>query len=200
MTRSDGRVLAHAPASTHHPTLRPHQPDLARLALRARAGVPGALDTLFALTRADVARYIARRVDPAWVEDLTQETFHRAISGLPRYAGRAPVRAWLLAVARHTVADRYRSRERAPRTQPVEDWDRALGPEAAEPGRFDEYLALVSLLENLSEERRTAFVLTQIQRVPYAEAARITGVPIGTVRSRVARSRRDLARLIREAA
>ncbi|GAA1461444.1 sigma-70 family RNA polymerase sigma factor [Nocardiopsis exhalans] len=195
MTRSEGRLSA--PAHTGTPT---RHPDLVGLALRARAGVPGAMDSLFALTRADVVRYIARRVDPAWVEDLTQETFHRAMRGLPRYAGRAPVRAWLLAVARHTVADRYRSRERAPRTEPVEDWERALGPGAAEPGRFDEYLALVSLLENLPEERRTAFVLTQVQQVPYAEAARITGVPIGTVRSRVARSRRDLARLLREAA
>ncbi|WP_017586747.1 RNA polymerase sigma factor [Nocardiopsis ganjiahuensis] len=192
MTCSDGRAVARTPEH--------HRPDLARLALRAAAGVPGAMDALFTLTRADVARYIARRVDPAWVEDLTQETFHRAVRGLPGYAGRAPVRAWLLSVARHTVADRYRSRERAPRTEPVHDWERALGPGAAEPGRFDEYLALVSLLENLPEDRRTAFVLTQVQRVPYAEAAELTGVPIGTVRSRVARGRRDLARLLREAA
>lgn len=158
------------------------------------------MDALFTLTRADVARYIARRVDPDWIEDLTQETFHRAMRGLPSYGGRAPVRAWLLSVARHTVADRYRSRERAPRTEPVDDWERALGPGAAEQGRFDEYFALVSLLENLPEDRRTAFVLTQVQRVPYAEVAALTGVPVGTVRSRVSRGRRDLARLLREAA
>lgn len=188
MTWSDGSGAAHT------------QSDLARLAQRAGAGVPGAMDALFTLTRADVARYIARRVEPSWVEDLTQETFHRAMRGLPGYAGRSPVRAWLLSVARHTVADRYRSRARSPRTEPVEDWERALGPGAAEPGRFDEYLALTSLLEDLPEDRRTAFVLTQVHRVPYAEAAALTGVPIGTVRSRVARCRRDLARLVREAA
>ncbi|MBQ1084486.1 MULTISPECIES: RNA polymerase sigma factor [unclassified Nocardiopsis] len=188
MTRSDGFTTVHTP------------PDLAPLAQRARAGVPGAMDALFTLTRADVVRYIARRVEPAWVEDLTQETFHRAMCGLPGYAGRAPVRAWLLSVARHTVADRYRSRERSPRTEPVDDWERALGSDSAEPGRFDEYLALVSLLEDLPEDRRTAFVLTQVQRLPYAEVAALTGVPIGTVRSRVARGRRDLARLVREAA
>ena len=145
-----------------------------------------------------IALRMVRRSEDA--EDLTQETFSRAMRGLDHYAGRAPVRSWLLSVARHTVADRYRSREREPRTEPAEDRERALGPGAAEPGRFDEYLALVSLLAELPEERRTAFVLTQVQRVPYAEAARIIGVPIGTVRSRVARSRRDLARLLREAA
>ncbi|MGW5877472.1 RNA polymerase sigma factor [Nocardiopsis terrae] len=198
MTCGNGRVVARTSYPAHRPD--PQHPDLARLARRAGAGSPGAMDTLFTLTRGDVARYIARRVDPSWVEDLTQETFSRAMRGLPRYAGRAPVRAWLLSVARHTVADRYRSRERAPRTEPVDDWERVLGPGSASPGRFDEYLALVSLLEDLPEARRTAFVLTQVHRVPYAEAAELTGVPVGTVRSRVARGRRDLARLLREAA
>ncbi|MBR8743985.1 sigma-70 family RNA polymerase sigma factor [Nocardiopsis sp. MG754419] len=175
-------------------------PELRRLALGAGRGVPGAADALFALTREDVRRYIARRVDPAWVEDLIQETCVRALRGLPRYAGRAPVRAWLLSVARHTVVDRYRLRERTPRTDPVADFECALGARAGAPGRFDEYLALASLLDELPRERRTAFVLTQIHRVSYAEAAALTGVPVGTVRSRVARGRRDLVRLLREAA
>ena len=179
---------------------RDEHPELVRLALRAGAGAPGAMHTLFSLTRDDVARYIARRVAPGRVEDLTQETFSRAMRGLPRYTGRAPVRAWLLSVARHTVADLYRRQERTPRSVPVDDWERALGPGCASPGSFDEYLALVSLVERLPEDRRAAFVLTQVQRVPYAEAAAITGVPVGTVRSRVARGRRDLVRLLEEAA
>ena len=54
-------------------------------------------------------------------------------------------------------------------------------------------------MERLPEDRRAAFVLTQVQRVPYAEAAAITGVSVGTVRSRVARGRRDLVRLLEEA-
>ncbi|MFD6099644.1 RNA polymerase sigma factor [Nocardiopsis flavescens] len=186
-----------APASQDRPDPGGHG-ELTVLALRARSGTGEALDSLFALTRDDVARFIARRVDPAWVDDLTQETFSRALRGLGRYAGRAPVRAWLFSVARHTVADRYRARNRTPRHDPVDAW--AGSATLAEPGRFDEYLALLDLLDALPEDRRTAFVLTQLQGVPYAEAALATGVPIGTVRSRVARGRRDLARMLREAA
>lgn len=174
--------------------------NLSRLALRAGRGAPEAIDALFTLTREDVRRYIARRVDPGWVDDLTQETYTRALRGLPGYSGRAPVRAWLLSVARHTVVDRYRVRERTPRIDPVRDVEGCLGAGAAAPGRFDEYLALVALLEELPEQRRRAFVLTQVHRMPYAEAAALLGVPVGTVRSRVARGRRDLARLVREAA
>ncbi|WP_232832064.1 sigma-70 family RNA polymerase sigma factor [Nocardiopsis sp. FIRDI 009] len=177
---------------------RPEREDLTLLALRAKEGGVQEMNSLFSLTRDHVARFIAGRVDPSWVDDLTQETFSRAMRGLARYEGRAPVRSWLLSVARHTVADRYRSHGRAPRHESVDDWSR-VGPGAA-PGRFDEYLALLDLLRELPEDRRRAFVLTQIEGVPYAEAARSIGVPIGTVRSRVARGRRDLLRLLREAA
>ncbi|AFR07658.1 RNA polymerase sigma factor [Nocardiopsis alba] len=188
----DGIDVGRAPNEEHT--------DLSRLALNAGRGAPGAMDTLFTLTRDDVTRYIARRVDPGWVEDLTQETFSRAVRSLPRYAGRSPVRAWLLSVARHTVVDRYRAVGRTPRTDPVDDWERSLGATAASPDRFDEYIALLDLVDELPEDRRTAFVLTQVRRLSYAETAALTGVPVGTVRSRVARGRRDLIRLLREAA
>lgn len=182
--------------------VRPHSGDghgeLTRLALSAKEGARGALDSLIAHTRDDVARFIARRVDPSWVDDLTQETFSRAVRGLDHYAGRAPVRSWLFSVARHTVADRYRAHGRVPRHDDVDTW--AETGALAEPGRFDEYLALLDLLDALPEERRTAFVLTQLQGMPYAEAAEAIGAPIGTVRSRVSRGRRDLLRMLRQAA
>ncbi|WP_330091225.1 RNA polymerase sigma factor [Nocardiopsis codii] len=196
-------------ATSPAPSDRPPAPDgprdpggehgeLTALAMRAKEGAGDALDSLFARTRDDVARFIARRVDPSWVDDLTQETFSRALRGLDHYAGRAPVRAWLFSVARHTVADRYRVQSRTPRHDAVDEW--AEEGVSAHQGRFDEYLALLYLLEELPEDRRTAFVLTQIQGMPYAEAARALGTPVGTVRSRVARGRRDLARMLRQAA
>jgi len=49
------------------------------------------------------------------------------------------------------------------------------------------------LIASLSAERRSAFVLTQLLGLSYAEAAQVAGVPVGTIRSRVARARTDLA-------
>ena len=170
---------------------------LDRLVTRAKSGHREALESLFALTRDDVSRFISGRVTSEWVEDLTQETFSRALLGLPRYAGRSSVRSWLFSVARHTVADRYRSHARTPRTEysPTVEEMYSL----SEAGRFDEFLALRSLLDQLPEDRRRAFVLARVEGLSYAEIADLLDVPLGTVRSRVWRARRDLTRMLRAA-
>ncbi len=164
--------------------------ELDRLALAAREGSAAALDAFVRRTRPDVARYIARRVHPDRVEELSQETYLRALRGLPRFAGRAPARTWLLAIARNTVADRYRRDAARPDCVHPADWD--LLP--ARTVRFDEHVALLCLLDGLAAERRQAFVLTQVEGLSYAEAARLADVPVGTIRSRVARARGDLVR------
>lgn len=190
----------------------PHGPMIARpaagseedrlltgLALRARDGAPGALAELIAATRGDVERYIRRLADPQSAEELAQETYIRAMRGLPRFAGRSSVRTWLRSIARHTVLDRYRAQAARPRTLPVEAGDGAERDARPQGSRIDEHVALADLLAGLTEERRTAFVLTRLHGYSYAEAARITAVPVGTVRSRVARAREDLVRALRAA-
>ena len=59
-------------------------------------------------------------------------------------------------------------------------------PDPAAPARHPD------LLRRLSDERRTAFVLTQVVGLSYAEAAAVEEVPVGTIRSRVARARDEL--------
>ncbi|CAL9366559.1 sigma-70 family RNA polymerase sigma factor [Nocardiopsis dassonvillei] len=193
--RPEGPVLAEGPVRSEEPPHaeeRAHERDgeLDRLALAAREGSAAALDAFVRRTRSDVARYIARRVHPDRVEELSQETYLRALRGLPRFAGRAPARTWLLAIARNTVADRYRHDAARPDCVRHADWD--LLP--ARAVRFDEHVALLCLLDGLAAERRQAFVLTQVEGLSYAEAARLADVPVGTIRSRVARARGDLVR------
>jgi RNA polymerase sigma-70 factor (ECF subfamily) len=59
------------------------------------------------------------------------------------------------------------------------------------PG-IDERVLLRELVLGLDEDRREAFVLTQMLDLSYADAARVCGCPVGTIRSRVARARADL--------
>lgn len=167
--------------------------ELDRLVLNAQGGSSAALDALVRRTHPEVTRYIARRVHSDQVEELVQETYLRVLGALPRFAGRAPVRAWLFAIARNTVADRYRYDAVRPTCVYVhpEGWD--VLP-AARATRFDEYLPLLTLLGELPAERRQAFVLTQVEGLTYAEAARLADVPVGTIRSRVARARDELLR------
>ncbi|PDP88206.1 RNA polymerase subunit sigma-24 [Glycomyces fuscus] len=193
--RPAGSARAEEPPHTGGPAhsgecARERDGELDRLALAAREGSAAALDAFVRRTRPDVTRYIASRVHPDRVEELSQETYLRALRGLPRFAGRAPARAWLLAIARNTVADRYRRDAARPDCVHPADWDLLPGRTV----RFDEHVALLCLLDGLAAERREAFVLTQVEGLSYAEAARLADVPVGTIRSRVARARGDLVR------
>ncbi|MGW4650431.1 sigma-70 family RNA polymerase sigma factor [Kitasatospora sp. NPDC004289] len=171
-------------------------------ALAAREGDPAAVERFVRATRMDVWRYVAHLSgEPQAADDLTQETFLRALRSLPRFEGRSSARTWLLSIARRAVVDRFRFAAARPRLLDTDDWQGAV--ERAQycdlPG-FEEGVALSELLAALPAERREAFVLTAVRGLPYEEAARLTGCPIGTVRSRVNRARAALVRQLAEAA
>ncbi|MFI6549426.1 sigma-70 family RNA polymerase sigma factor [Streptomyces prunicolor] len=170
-------------------------------ALAARNGDPHATEHFVRALHSDVLRYVAHLSgDPQSAHDLAQDTFVRALDSLPRFEGRASARTWLLSIARRAVADSFRRAAVRPRLADAHDWQLAL--ERTQPcdlPGFDDGIALLDLLETLPDERREAFVLTQVVGLPYEEAARFIGCPVGTVRSRVARARTTLERLLREA-
>jgi RNA polymerase sigma-70 factor, ECF subfamily len=170
-------------------------------ALAARGGDRQAIENFVRATHGDVWRFVAHlSADIQNADDLSQETFLRALTSLPRFAGRSCARTWLLSIARRVVADRYRAAAARPRIADAVDWrtaaDRAQPRDV--PG-FDEGVALLDLLAGLDGPRRDAFVLTQLLGLPYADAANAAGCPIGTVRSRVARARQDMAALLHTA-
>ncbi|MDQ0584795.1 sigma-70 family RNA polymerase sigma factor [Streptomyces rishiriensis] len=170
-------------------------------ALAARNGDPHAAEHFVRALHGDVLRYVAHLSgDPQAAHDLTQDTFVRALAGLPRFEGRASARTWLLSIARRAVADSFRRAAARPRPADTHDWQSAV--ERTQPRGlpgFDDGIALLDLLEALPDERREAFVLTQVVGLPYDEAARFIGCPVGTVRSRVARARATLELLLLEA-
>lgn len=153
----------------------------------AREGDPVAVTHLVQATQRDVRRLCAHLVSEADAEDLAQETYERALTALPRFRGDAPVQVWLLGIARRTCMDALRRQTRRRRlldrlrSLPAETTPAAVGSLAE-----DELLAV------LPPERRAAFVLTQLLGLSYAEAAAACEVPIGTIRSRVARARDEL--------
>ncbi|SDG98154.1 sigma-70 family RNA polymerase sigma factor [Klenkia brasiliensis] len=163
--------------------------ELARVARDAADGDPLAAAALVRATQADVWRLCAHLGDRQSADDLTQETYLRAFGSLHRFAGRSTVRTWLLSIARRTCADAIRSRRRR-RLVLVGDDELLERTDGAD--RTGEGAAVDDLLARLHPDRREAFVLTQLMGLPYAEAAEVAGVPVGTIRSRVARARGDL--------
>ncbi|MFE4056310.1 sigma-70 family RNA polymerase sigma factor [Streptomyces sp. NPDC059096] len=195
-----------------HPAPRPQRPFLTEpsdpldtddavitgWALAARGGEPVAVERFVNALHRDVWRYVAYLSgDPHAADDLTQETFLRALSSLPRFEGRSSARTWLLTIARRTFVDSLRYAATRPLLSDTPDW-RAAADRAQPRGvpGFEDGVALAELLATVPEERRDAFVLTQLLGLPYAEAASAIGCPVGTVRSRVARARISLIEMV----
>jgi RNA polymerase sigma-70 factor (ECF subfamily) len=130
---------------------------------------------------------------PGEVEDLVQDTYLRALGGLARYRGEAPVQVWLLSIARRVCADHVRRRQR--RRRLVQQIRRHTTEPCVAPAEVVD-----DLLGGLGDDRREAFVLTQLVGLSYEEAAAVVGCPIGTIRSRVARARADLLVAVTRAA
>ena len=166
--------------------------DLTRLALAAAGGDRVALGAWVRATQPEVWRVCARLGEPQSADDLTQEVYLRAIPALARFRGDASARTWLLQIARHVCADHVRRRGRSRKL-----FDRLVQrrEEGSAPSRSGE-VELDELVSELDPDRREAFVLTQVSGLSYAEAAEVCGVPIGTIRSRVARARGDLVEMI----
>jgi RNA polymerase sigma-70 factor (ECF subfamily) len=166
--------------------------ELERLAALAADGDTAAQAALVRETQADVWRLCAHLSDRQSAEDLTQETYLRALPALRSFAGRSSLRTWLLSIARRVCADHLRTRKRRPLVLVGQDAELA---DLTRDGLRDEVggtVAAQDVLDRLDAERREAFVLTQLIGLPYAEAAEVVGCPIGTIRSRVARARADL--------
>jgi RNA polymerase sigma-70 factor, ECF subfamily len=164
--------------------------DLTALAMAAAEGDRVAMTAFVRRTQPEVWRVCARLGDRVDADDLTQEVYLRALPALARFRGEASARTWLLQIARHVCADHVRRRTRR---RALTD---RLGQRTSEEDLVDAprtgELDLEDAIHALAPERREAFVLTQVAGLSYAEAAEVCGVPIGTIRSRVARARADL--------
>ncbi len=163
--------------------------ELTRLALAAGTGDRVATAAFVRRTQPEVWRVCARLGDRQHADDLTQEVYARALPALAAFRADASARTWLLQIARYVCADHVRaSRRRRALVDRLIARDRPAVEVAEATGERD----LDDLVRRLHPDRLEAFVLTQVAGLSYAEAALVCDVPIGTIRSRVARARADL--------
>jgi RNA polymerase sigma-70 factor (ECF subfamily) len=134
------------------------------------------------------ARFLTR--DAAAAEDIVQEAFLRAYRGFSGFRG-GDARAWLFAIVRNCVFS-------APRLEPTAELEaQELADEADTPEdalvRASEIDTVRGAIEALPEPFRETLVLRELEELSYREIAAVTGAPIGTVMSRLARARQMLA-------
>ena len=173
--------------------------DLTRLFLAARDGDRTALLHAIRSSQADVWRLTSHLVGRDDADDVTQDVFVRAWKALPAFRGDSSARTWILSITRRACADHVRRtvrRRRLVGRLEQRAAGSAGGGTSADPSDFH---AVSAIVDQLPVDQREAFVLTQTIGCTYEEAAAACGVPIGTIRSRVARAREHLAETLRDA-
>jgi RNA polymerase sigma-70 factor, ECF subfamily len=140
-----------------------------------------------------LARYLAR--DPHDAQDVVQDAYLRALRYFATYRG-GDARAWFLTIVRHCCYTLRRRRASAPEIQVERAGDGMEAPAtyAADRATLDGDLrdTLANALNALAPEFREALVLRDVHGLAYREIARVAGVPIGTVMSRLARARKRM--------
>lgn len=134
-------------------------------------------------------------------QDATQEALIAVVKGLRRFDGRAAFSTWSYRVTANACIDELRRRRRRPVLGLDDDRDAAAHPDAlvAEPtDSLPDRLLLEPALARLPLEYRAAVVLRDLCDLDYAQIAATLDIAPGTVRSRIARGRAQLARLLHD--
>ncbi|HXG40852.1 MAG TPA: sigma-70 family RNA polymerase sigma factor [Candidatus Limnocylindrales bacterium] len=170
---------------------------------RAQAGDLDAFNELILLYQDHLWALVVRLVpDPDQAADVVQEAFLNAYRNVRSFRG-GSVRSWLNRIAVNAAMDVQRSRKRRP-AQPYpeledEAWQPPAGPEAdplTTAVTNERARLLAAALARITPDQRTAIVLYDIEGYDYAEIARLTGVSLGTVKSRIHRGRLALRELL----
>ena len=177
----------------------PDEASDAQLLAEARAGDRRAMDLLLR-RHVDLVHAVCRRLtgNATDAADATQEALIAIVRGLDRFDGRASLRTWIYRVTTNACLDELRRRARRPTTgltdELVERVQRSDGPDL--DTTIVDRLDIDAALQALPPTFRAAVVLRDVAGLDYAEIAEVLDLPIGTVRSRIARGRDRLATLL----
>ncbi len=172
------------------------RPD-ADLARAATAGDSEAMSALLA-RHIDRVHAICRKICGAHdAQDATQEALISVVRSIDRFDHRSAFTTWLHRIATNAALDELRRRKRRPEPRapdPTGVRDVPSAGSAAQPERVVDRIDLDAALARLPDDFRVAVVLRDVTDLDYAEIAEALSIPIGTVRSRIARGRAALAR------
>ena len=142
-------------------------------------------------------------------EDLVQETYLKAYRAFPSFEEGTNLRAWLYRILTNTYISAYRSKQRRPTIEDVEEIEdlylfhrladgEGIVGESAEDAALGSMtdIEVITALDSLPESFRMAVYLADVEGFNYAEIAEITDVPQGTVMSRIHRGRKALAKAL----
>ena len=166
---------------------------------QAKAGDQAAFRKLFVAHREQVLRLIHRLLGPSSdVEDVLQEVFLHVHRSLGSFRGDARFSTWLYRLTTNVVRMHLRKGKSRPKLVPAGDREEVMleKPSTETPAvvaeRSERVKALYRLLDQLSDKKREAIVLHDMQGMAAAEIAELLEVPVLTVRTRLFYARKEL--------
>jgi RNA polymerase sigma-70 factor, ECF subfamily len=166
-----------------------------RLVAAAQAGDRVALDALLRRHHPRIWALCRRLAgNDADAQDATQEALIAIVRGLRTFDGRSAFTTWSYRVATNACLDELRRRSRRP--VPSDTDDLPVVDPGPLPDHVTDRLDVDAALARLPEEFRVAVVLRDLCDMEYADIAGMLDLPPGTVRSRIARGRAQLARFL----
>jgi RNA polymerase sigma-70 factor, ECF subfamily len=170
------------------------------LVSRARTGDLSSFETLVERHRDVVYRVAARIVGPDDASDVSQDAFLRAFNRLDQLSGEGGFRPWLLQIT-HNAAVSHASRLRPEPVDPSDEVGGSEGEDQLTPAVALEQRERVARLEAkirlLKVEHRAVLVLRDVEGLSYEEVGEATETPLGSVKGRLHRARRELIDLLR---
>lgn len=174
-----------------------------------QAGTVEAFDLLVSRYKDPLTNYIYRFLgDMKECEDLLQETFLRVYRNRHSYRRIAKFSTWLYTIAGNLARSEYRKRKRRRLyslqsvNRDEEEFEVEIPDETFSPDRHTESTIqdfyIQEALKQIPEEFREVVVLRDVQQLAYEEIAEITGLPMGTVKSRINRGRTKLQALLKD--
>lgn len=147
--------------------------------------------------------------NPLDAEDLVQEVYLRGFRFLEKFEQGTNFKAWIFRILTNTFINEYRKKARTPQHVEFEERTENVASEAAAeqqfsaPNELRDHTQLFgdevnAALQTLSEDFRLVIILCDIEEFAYKEIAKILGIPMGTVMSRLSRARTQLQKQLRE--
>ena len=172
--------------------------DDAELVRRTTNGDLDAFEQLVDRHRPVVVRVAARIVGSHEAEDVSQDAFLRAFHRLEHFRGDAPFRSWLLRITHNAALDHIARRRPEPvDPDTLDTTESATRPPAEQLETRERIERLERKLHGLSEPHRVVLVLRDAEGLTYEEIADITETPLGSVKGRLHRARREFVEMLR---
>ena len=162
------------------------------------------IETIWAEVGAEMERFVRRRIsDPHHADDVVAEVMLRIHQNLGSLDDRERLTAWVYRIARNAITDHYR---RSARRREVVAAEPESGEDVGADAWLDDQAATLSelascirpLVDALPGDYRRALVLTDLEGRSQVDAARLEGISVSGMKSRVQRGRRQFATLVKQ--